>query len=64
MSRDLGHFFAHTGYIGPGEPSEDGEMSEMTLSSRHRICNSNPGGLRQSILLLGHEAPHNTKFYE
>ena len=32
---------------------EDGEMSEMTLLSRQRIRNSNPGGLRQSI---GHKA--------
>ena len=27
---------------------------EMTLSSRHRIRNSNPGGLRPSTLPLGH----------
>ena len=26
----------------------------MTLSSRHRIRNSNPGGLRSSVLPLGH----------
>ena len=31
----------------------DGEMIEMTLSSRHRIRNSSPGGLR----------PHNTNFH-
>ena len=37
MNRALGHFCAHTGNIGPGEPPEDGEMSEMTLHSRHRI---------------------------
>ena len=37
--------------IGPGEPPEDGEM---TLSSRHRIRNSSPGGLRPSTLPLGH----------
>ena len=48
-----GHFCAHTGYIGPGEPG-DGEMSEMTLPSRHWIRNSNPGDLRPSTLLLGH----------
>ena len=46
-------------------------MIEMTLSSRHRIRNSNPGGLRPSTLPLGHggrylsvtEAPHNTNFH-
>ena len=41
------------GYIGPEEPPEDGEMSEMTLLSRHRIRNSCPGGLRPSTLPLG-----------
>ena len=30
-------------------------MIEMTLSSRHRIRNSNPGGLRPSTLPLGHK---------
>ena len=44
----------HVGYTGPGEPPEDGEMNEMTLSSRHRIRNSSPGGLRPSTLPLGH----------
>ena len=39
---------------GPGEYPEDGEMNEMTLSSRHRIRNSGPGGLRPSTLPLGH----------
>ena len=38
----------------PGESPEDGEMIEMTLSSRHRIRNSNLGGLRPSTLPLGH----------
>ena len=33
---------------------EDGEMIEMTLSSRHRVRNSSPGGLRPSTLPLGH----------
>ena len=37
MNRVLGHFCAHTGEIGPGEPPEDVEMSEMTLPSRHMI---------------------------
>ena len=45
---------AHTGEIGPGEPLEDGEMSGMTLPSRHGIRTSNPGGLRPSTLPLGH----------
>ena len=34
-------------------------MIEMTLSSRHRIRNSSPGGLRPSTLPLG----HNTDFH-
>ena len=29
-------------------------MSEMTLPTRHRIRNSNPGDLRPSTLPLGH----------
>ena len=29
-------------------------MNEMTLSSRHRIRSSSPGGLRPSTLPLGH----------
>ena len=33
---------------------EDGKMIEMTLSSRHRIRNLSPGGLRPSTLPLGH----------
>ena len=32
-------------------------MIEMTLSSRHRIRNSSPGGLRPSTLPLGHRGP-------
>ena len=32
----------------------------MTLSSRHRIRNSSPGGLRPSTVT---EAPHNTNFH-
>ena len=35
----------------------------MTLSSRHRIRNSSPGGLRPSTLLLGHGGSHNTDFH-
>ena len=49
MNRALYHFCSHTGKIGPGEPSEDGEM---TLPSRHKIRNSNPGGLRP---IMGNE---------
>ena len=37
-----------------GEPSDDGEMIEMTLPSRHGIRNLNPGSLRQRTLPLGH----------
>ena len=51
MNRALGHLCAHIGYI---EPPEDGEMIEMTLSSRQRIRNSSPGGLRPSTPPLGH----------
>ena len=29
MNRALGHFCVHKSQIGPGEPSENGEMSEM-----------------------------------
>ena len=29
-------------------------MNDMTLSSRHRIQSSSPGGLRPSTLPLGH----------
>ena len=54
LNRVLGHLCAHIGETGPGEPPEDGEMIEMTLSSRHRMRNSSPGGLRPSTLLLGH----------
>ena len=35
----------------PEEPPEDGEM---TLSSRHMIQNSSPGGLRPRTISLGH----------
>ena len=37
MNGVLGHLCAHIGLTGPGEPSEDGEMNEMTLPSRYRI---------------------------
>ena len=45
----------------PEEPPEDGQMSEMTLPSRHRIRNSNPGGQRSSTLHFGHGGSHNTR---
>ena len=54
INRALGHICAHTGQIGPREAPEDVVMSEMTLPSRHRSRNSNPGGLRPSTLPLGH----------
>ena len=54
MNRALGHLCAHICQTGPGEPPEDDEMIEMTLSSRHRIQNSSLGGLRSSTLPLGH----------
>ena len=58
MNRALGHLCAHIGKNGPGEPPEDGEMNEMTLSSRHRMRNSSLGGLRPSTLPLGHGGSH------
>ena len=54
MNGVLGHLCAHLGYTGPGEPSEDGEMNEMTLPSRHRIRDLGTGGLRPSTLALCH----------
>ena len=38
-------------------------MIEMTLSSRHRIRNSSPGGLGRARYLSVTEAPHNTNFH-
>ena len=43
MNRALDHFCAHIGEIGPREPTEDVEMSEMTLPSRHRMIGSISG---------------------
>ena len=37
-------------------------MIEMTLSSRHRVRNSNPGGLRPSTLPLGHGGSDRVKY--
>ena len=65
MNGALGHVYTHT-LNKLGQEDEDGEinqelyiqvfgeMNEMTLPSRHRIRNSNPGGLRPSILPFGH----------
>ena len=47
MNRVLGHLCAYIDQIGPREPLEDGEMNEMTLSSR--------GPLRYFSVM---EAPH------
>ena len=44
-------FCVYIGLTGPVEPPED---DEMTLPSRHMIRNSSPGGLRPSMLPLGH----------
>ena len=55
MNGVLGHLCANIGKTGPGKTPEDGEMNEMTLPSRHKTQNSNPGGLRPSPLPLGHE---------
>ena len=54
MNGVLGHLSAHIGQTGAGEPSEDGEMNEVTLPSRHMIRNSSPGRLTPSTLPLGH----------
>ena len=42
-----------------GEPPEDGEMKEMTVSFRQRIRNSNPGGQGRARYPSVTEAPHN-----
>ena len=39
MNGILDHLCSHIGWTGPGEPYENGEMNEMTLSSGHRIWN-------------------------
>ena len=62
MNRALCHFCAHADLIGPGEPPEDGEMSEMTLPSRHRIQTLEVWGWAH--YLSATVAPHNTEFYE
>ena len=53
MNEVLGHIYAHIGQTGSGEPPEYGEMNMMKLPSRHRIRNSNSGGLRPSTLPIG-----------
>ena len=52
MNGVLGHLCANIGYTRPGESPEDGEMSEMTLPSRHMIQNSIFGGLKQKLPLV------------
>ena len=37
MNRALGHLCAHTGHIGPGEPPEDGKMSEINQSIKTEL---------------------------
>ena len=64
MNRALGHFCAHTGWTGPGEPPEAGEMSEMTPPCRHRIWNSNREVWGRALYLSVTETPHNTEFYK
>ena len=61
MNGVLGHICAHLDQTRPGKHPEDGEMNEVTLSSRHRIRNSSPGGLRPSTLSLM-EAPYNIQY--
>ena len=63
MNRALGHFCTHIGQTGTRETPEVGEMNEMTLSSRHRIRNSSPGGLRPTTLPLGHGGSPQYEFY-
>ena len=62
MNRDLGHFCAHIGQIGPGEPPEDGEM---TLPSKHRI-RTLPLGHRGSpqYLVLGVDGEETFFFFQ
>ena len=49
----LGLLCAHIGQTGSEEHLKNGEKNEMTLSSRHRIRNSNPGSLMPTV------DPHN-----
>ena len=51
MNRALGHLCAK---LGPENLLRMVRGIEMTLSSRHRIRNSRPGGLRPSTLPVGH----------
>ena len=50
INRIVGHLCAHIGQTGPGELPEDGEMKEMTLTSRRRIRNSSTGRPSPSTL--------------
>ena len=57
----LGHLCAHVGSTGPGKPSEDGEMNEMTLPSRYIIRNSSSVGFEaEKATSRSHRLPHNT----
>ena len=58
MNRASGHFCAHTGTPSSGEPPDDGEMSEMTLPSKHRIQTLEVWG--QARYLSVTDAPQNT----
>ena len=60
MNRALGHLRAHIGQTGPGEPPEDDEKNEMTLSSRHKIRALAVWGRARYLSVT--EAPHNTEF--
>ena len=62
MNRALGHLRAHIGLTGPGEPPEDGEMIEMTLSSRHRFEIRALAVWGRARYLSVTEAPHNTDY--
>ena len=57
MKGVLGHLRAHVGQTWSGEPPEDGEMNEMTLSCGHKLRNSIPGGLRAIT-----KAPYNIEY--
>ena len=55
MNVVLGHLCAHIGSTG----TEDSEMNETTLPSRHRIQNSCPGVWGRTLYLLMTDVPHN-----
>ena len=61
MNRPLGHLCALIGWTGPGEPPEDGEMIEMTLSSRLEILALAVWGPARYLSVT--KTPHNTYFH-